>query len=484
MQKLSEEMMYKISEYKICRNCRIVNKDLLTKRRHCPLCGSTTSPFKLEGQKKPDGKKRFPRELNPVGKKQEEIVKMITESCKNFDCPGQVTGIVKGPVVTEYLFTPDRFTRVKRLKSLNEDLALALSVETVTIRRIPGKPVVGVSMPNGERLVVTHESCFKNTLAHRYDMALPLNFGLTSEGAPYVEDLATFPHMLVGGSTGTGKSTLLKQIITSLAEIRTPSELRFAFVDPKQVELFRFKGLPHMLMPPEFTVWGCLNVMETLIQEMKRRTANLHVLKVNNIKELNDRLQKEADELKQAALKAKEGNVRKMLEEQAAKKMAEKWYYIVLVIDEMAEIVLEEKKEFTKRMASISQMARAAGICVITCTQRPSVDVVSGKIKVNFLGRAAFRMPDAVNSKTILGQRGAENLLGKGDMFILSPDKTGLNRIHVANCTDDDVNKMLQLSLEHGHENAVPADFMTENKVPPTPKPNGNGKATISKAVN
>lgn len=476
--KLSDEMMQKIASYNICRDCKVVKKDLLTKKHRCPLCGSICSPFKLEtAKKKSDSKQRFPRELDKVDKRQEEIIKMITSRCKDFECPGTVVGVAKGPVVTEYMFSPDRFTRVKKLKTLNEDLALALSsednaVETVTIRRIPGKPVIGISVPNGERLEVTFQNCFKNIVAHRYDMALPINYGVTSEGQPYVEDLANYPHMIVGGSTGTGKSVFLKQVITSLAAIRTPSELRFFFVDPKQVELFRFKALPHLMMPPEHTVWGCLNVMETIIQEMKRRMANLHILKANNIKELNTRIQAEADALKEAALKSKDGSVRKTLEEQAMKKLSEKWPYIMLVIDEMAEIVLEEKKEFTKRMASIAQMARAAGISVLAATQRPSVDVISGKIKVNFLGRAAFRMPDAVNSKTVLGYRGAENLLGKGDMFLLSPDKTGLNRLHIANCKDEDVNQMLELSLKFGHENTVPADHWS-NAVEPSVKPNG-----------
>jgi S-DNA-T family DNA segregation ATPase FtsK/SpoIIIE len=474
--KLSDALLQRIAAFNVCRNCRVVDKDILTKRSRCPLCESRTSPFKLDGGKK-DDKKRFPRELTAVDSEAQKIVDMISDRAKDFDCPGVVSNVVKGPVVTEYQFQPDRFTRVKRLKSINEDLALALSVDNVSIRRIPGQPVIGIGIPNKERLEVTHQSCLPNLIAHRYDMALPLNFGITAEGKPYVEDLASFPHLLIGGSTGTGKSVFLKQIITSLMEIRTPDEVRFAFVDPKQVELFRYKSMPHLLMPPEHTVWGCLNIMETLNQEMKRRVANLHVLKANNIKELNARIQAEADALKEAALKSKDGAVRKTLDEQAAKKKAEKWPYIVLVIDEMAEIVLEEKQEFTKRMASIAQMARAAGICVIAATQRPSVDVVSGKIKVNFLGRAAFKMPDAVNSKTVLGEKGAENLLGKGDMFMRSPDKTGLIRIHVANCTDTDVDEMQRLSLEKGHENCVPADFMAQEKPAEPSKANGKSIA-------
>src|SRR6266576_305412 len=340
---------------------------------------------------------------------------------------------------------------------------------------------MGISVPNKERQEITFKSCLKNVIAHKDDMELPLNMGVTSDGTPYVEDLTRYPHMLIGGATGTGKSVFLNQILTSLLYVRTPKQLRLILVDPKTVELFPYKGLPHRLHDPVNTVWGCMDVMENAIQEMKRRTANLHALKANNIKELNDRYKAEAAALKKAADGCKDADAKKTLLEKAQYTLDQQWPYWLLVIDEMAEIILEEKKEFIDRMASISQMARAAGISVIAATQRPSVDVLPGKIKTNFLGRASFKVPAQQDSKTILNFKGAETLLGKGDLFVVSPDKTGLQRIHVPNCTREDRDTMLKLSLEFGHENKVPADnLVSEQPVPAAKKNGGKDKVVVN----
>src|SRR5437879_455549 len=219
MVKLSEEMKEKLQYVRICKACRVMKTDVVIwKKKRCVLCGSLTKKFELPKDGKEKKVNRFPRELNPADKLQAQIIQMITDRTRDFDCPGVVTNVTKGPVVTEYEFVPDRFTRIKKLKTLNEDLALSLSelspVETISIRRIPAKAALGISVPNAERQPVTFDSCLKNVIAHRDDMEIPLNMGITSDGSPYVEDLARYPHMLVAGATGTGKSVFLTKSST------------------------------------------------------------------------------------------------------------------------------------------------------------------------------------------------------------------------------------------------------------------------------
>lgn len=450
-----------------CKGCKVLggDKDLyFLKKKSCPLCHKALEYFKIPKKGKGDKVLRFPRETN-VNAAQQLVIKKITECCRDLDCPGKVVDVLVGPVVTEYVFEPDRFTRVKKLKGLNEDLALKLEVNTVTIRRMAGK--IGISVENPNRKMITFQECLKNVIAHREDMELPLNMGVTSTGEAYVEDLATLPHLLIGGSTGTGKSVYLNTILTSLLYVRSPKQLELYMIDPKSVELFPYKGLPHLKRDPVNDVYEALSVMETIEQEMRRRTNNLHILKAKDIKELNTKIKADIAELKKA------GKI-----DLAKKREEDLWPYIVLVIDEMADLVLAEKKMFTNKLACISQMARAAGICIISATQRPSVDVLPGKIKVNFPARVAFRMPSATDSKTVLNYKGAETLLGKGDMFMMSPNKSGLQRIHVPHCTPADRDQMLKISLEFGHVNSVPADAPVQ-PIPPT-----NGKSASKPTVN
>ena len=419
---LSRELKEKLRQLRRCRKCKAIGRSIIYyKKKRCILCGKLTRPFRVKANTDLEVIEKVKK-----GGGDKKIIQMITNRTADFDCPGEISAVIEGPVVTEYEFTPDRYTRVSRLKSLNEDLALSLSVETVSIRRIPGRPCIGISIPNAERQEVTFDGCVENVIEHASDMEIPLNFGIMANGAPYVEDLALYPHLLIGGSTGTGKSVLLNQLISNLLLVRSPEQLRFVMIDPKTVELFPYKDIPHLMRPPVSHVWDAIAALADIIKVMKSRTETLHNYKVNSIKDLNDQF------------KAKAAQFTKDGKHEWAKVEKEKcWPYILVVIDEMANIILEEKKEFVAKMAAISQMARAAGISVIAATQRPSVDVLPGRIKVNFIARGAFRMPSPQDSKTVLNFKGAETLLGRGDMFMLSPDKTGLQRIHVAHCTKE-----------------------------------------------
>lgn len=433
--KVSESLKEKLPFIRICKKCRVLGRSMLYwKKKRCMLCGSLTKKYKF---------KSVDTEETVVTKLQsdQKILEHIQDRTNDFDCPGTVTKVIHGPVVTEYEFTPDRYTRINKLKSLNEDLAISLGVEDVSIRRIPGKSCIGIAIPNKERNPVTYQSCVGTILKNSEKMDLPLNFGIMADGSPYIEDLTKYPHLLIGGATGTGKSVLLNQLLTNLLLVRSPKQLRLVLIDPKQVELFPYKDIPHLLMEPEKNVWRVIGILEDAIKTMKSRMDTLHRTHVSSIKEYNDMYKSKAEEF------LKEGK-----KDWARVEMDKCWPHILVVIDELSEIVLEEKKEFVVRMASISQMARAAGISVIAATQRPSVDVLPGKIKVNFLARAAFRMPSPQDSKTVLNFKGAESLLGKGDLFVLSPDKTGLQRVHVAHCTKEDRNPVLQRVIELGYD--------------------------------
>ena len=440
---ISDTIKAKIKYLRVCKSCRVIEQDLVIwKKKHCPLCGSSTAQYVMPASVKANGAKAKVKENGSfsVDKSQMSIISMVTGRTKDFDCPGFVSNIIKGPVVTEYEFTPDRFTRIKKLRTLDEDLALALSVDTVSIRRIPGRPCIGISIPNADRTEVTFKSSLENVIKKSDTMAVPLNFGIMSDGSPYVEDLAEYPHLLVGGATGTGKSVLLHQLISSLLLVRSPKQLQFVFIDPKTVELFSYKGIPHLAMEPVSTVWRAIDVLSEVIKTMKDRTEILHAHQTSNIKEFNSKIMGRVE----AHRVSGDENL-------AREELKRLWPYIVVVIDEFADIVIQEKKSFINRMASISQMARASGISVIAATQRPSVDVLPGKVKVNFLARAAFRMPSARDSQTVLNYRGAETLLGKGDMFMLSPDKTGLQRIHVAHCRREDRDGIIRRAVGLGY---------------------------------
>jgi S-DNA-T family DNA segregation ATPase FtsK/SpoIIIE len=379
----------------------------------------------------PTGKtQRFPRLIPQWDPEQKRVVKLIEEKCADMEVTGKVVAINSGPIVTEYEFVPERFTRVRRLKSVHEDLAVAIPADAVTVQRIPGKGCVGITVPNKEHKVVDFKATLKNVLAHRYDMALPLNLGIRANGDPFLEDLTLLPHLLIAGSTNSGKSVLLNGIINSLTHIRSPKELQLYMIDPKSVELLPYKDLPHVASEPVAGVYEALALMEKIVLEMRRRMSYLQIRKVKNLKELNSQLDPK-----------------------------DRLPYWVLVIDEMADLILQEKKLFIRSMAEISSMARAAGIHVIAATQRPSVDVLPGKVKVNFPARLSFRVPGDGDSRTILGRKGAEQLIDRGDMFYISPSQAGMQRLHSPFCQETDIARMIAESIALGENtSAVPAD--------------------------
>lgn len=344
--------------------------------------------------------------------------------------------IADGPLVTTYRFSPKGQAKVKQLEALSGDLALALSVEDVLIRRMPGEAVIGVTVPNKHRRIVQWRDTIV-AVCNKLDMAVPLNFGVDSLGRPMIEDLVTLPHLLIAGSTGGGKSTLLSSIIASVMYTRSPHEVQFVLCDTKQVEFGGFFGAPHLLRRTK-SVYETLEQMDVLTLEVERRMKMLAQANVKNIHEYNG---KSKYQPQMAAYIY------------AARDCPEPLPYIVLVIDELYHLLggsRGEVKVANDKLARIVSESRAAGIHVVAATQRPSVDVVSGSIKANFPARLSFRLPSETDSRTVLGHPGAEHLLAKGDMLYQSPNRPGLVRCHSAYATQGDIEGAVQAAtLNH-----------------------------------
>lgn len=330
----------------------------------------------------------------------------IEERAAFFGCPGKVKEIRKGPVITLYEFQPARTTRIKRLINLQEDLALALEAEAVMVRRIPGRDVMGIEISNEshERQNVAFRASLRYVKeAKQRGMELPLNLGTDPFGEPIVDDLATMPHLLIAGSTGSGKSVSLNCIISSLLTVCSPEELEFYMIDPKGVELTHYNGIPHMKEKMVTSPHYAKDMLEKLVSVMRERLRRLTLVGVRDIKELNVHNAKAGIPLMPR---------------------------IVVIIDELGDLMMQDRKEFTRLIAEISQIARATGIHMVCATQRPSVDVLSGRIKVNFPGRMAFKVTSSTDSRVIVHKKGAEGLLGRGDMLYLSPTRSTTIRIH------------------------------------------------------
>lgn len=374
----------------------------------------------MKAKLKLKSKFKEPQKNGKLTDDQKEARQAIEERSAFFGCPGKVVGVKKGPVITLYEFEPGKVTRVKRLQGLQEDLALALSADAVMVHRIAGRNLMAIEISNNE--AERKNIAFRDTLARmreakRDGMELPLNLGTDPFGVQVVDDLATMPHLLIAGSTGSGKSVSLNCMISSLIMTCSPHELQFYMIDPKGVELVHYNGIPHMKQEMVTSPHYAKDMLERLVREMRHRLSLLTVDRVRDIRELN---------------LLRQGRGVQLLPR------------IVLIVDELGDLMLQDKKSFISLFAEISQIARATGIHMICATQRPSVDVLPGKIKVNFPARMSFRVTSSVDSKTIVHRTGAEGLLGRGDMLYLSPSRSACIRIHAPWVPLDDVKKLTE----------------------------------------
>jgi S-DNA-T family DNA segregation ATPase FtsK/SpoIIIE len=373
-----------------------------------------------------------------------ELSARLTQTLENYGVKGDVVAIRPGPVVTMYEFAPAPGTRVNRIVNLTDDLALALEALRVRIvAPIPGKAAVGIEVPNKAREKVFLKEILADDLFRKSKARLPLALGKDIEGGPAVVDLARMPHLLVAGTTGSGKSVAVNAFITSLLYNCSPDDVRMIMVDPKMLELSIYEGVPHLLLPVVTDPKKANLALRWAVDEMERRYDLLAQAGVRDIATYNDkaakaRAKKDA-EAAQPPLPIEDGTGAPIA---APPPLPSKLPYIVVVIDEFADLIMCAPKDVETSVARIAQKARAAGIHLILATQRPSVDVITGLIKANFPSRIAFHVASKIDSRTILDQTGAEALLGAGDM-LFSDRGAAPQRLHGCYVDEEEIHKVV-----------------------------------------
>ena len=342
-----------------------------------------------------------------------DAARQLEVKCREFSVEGSVVQIHPGPVVTTFEFKPDAGVKYSKIIGLADDLSLALQAESVLIERIPGKSTVGIQIPNTHREQISLREVLETEAYRHSPSKLTLALGKTINGEPFIADLGTMPHLLIAGSTGTGKSVAINSMLTSILYRATPDDVRLILIDPKRLELGMYEHIPYLLTPVVVDIKQASNALGWAVREMEERYKTLAAEGVRNIEQFNR-------------------NVRQALVEKSTDDDEERspLPYIIIVIDELADLMMAASNEVEESIARLAQMARAVGIHLILATQRPSVDVITGLIKANLPARISFRVSSKVDSRTILDGNGAEQLLGKGDMLFLPPASSRLIRLH------------------------------------------------------
>ncbi len=343
--------------------------------------------------------------------------KQLEEKCREFAVEGNVVQIHPGPVVTTYELKPDAGVKYSKITGLADDLCLAMQAESVLIDRIPGKSTVGIQIPNPNREQISLRELLESEAYRRSTSRLTLALGKTIHGEPFVSDLATMPHLLIAGSTGTGKSVSVNAMLSSILFRASPDEVRLIMIDPKRLELGMYEEIPHLLTPVVVDPKLAANALRWAVREMEERYKTLAAVGVRNIEQYNRNVKTALAE-SQGPLLDKNGLEVKTLP------------FIVVLIDELADLMMVASNEVEESICRLAQMARAVGIHLILATQRPSVDVITGLIKANLPARISFRVSSKIDSRTILDGNGAEQLLGRGDMLYLPPASSRFVRLH------------------------------------------------------
>ena len=350
---------------------------------------------------------------------------ILEKKLKDYGIEGKVTEVRPGPVITMYEFEPAPGIKVSRISNLADDLAMALSAVSIRIiAPIPGKAVVGIEVPNKNRQTVYLRDIIDSEAFKTMPSYLALAVGTTIAGDPFVPDLAKMPHLLVAGSTGSGKSVSLNSMICSILFKATPSNVRFLMIDMKMLELSFYEGIPHLLLPVVTNAKNAKTALRWMTEEMERRYTMMAEKGVRNIEKYNQKMAKQDG--------------------------GETIPYIVVVIDELADLMMTSPKEVEEYIARLAQMARASGIHLILATQRPSVDVLTGIIKANFPARVSCKVFSKVDSRTILDTNGAESLLGAGDMLFLSPGIGRLQRLHGPFVSEGEIKGVVEFLKKQG----------------------------------
>jgi S-DNA-T family DNA segregation ATPase FtsK/SpoIIIE len=378
-----------------------------------------------------------------------DAARHLEEKCREFSVEGAVVQIHPGPVVTTFEFKPDAGVKYSKVTGLADDLCLAMQAESVLIDRIPGKSTVGIQIPNPNREAISLRELLESETYARSASKLTIALGKTIHGEPFMADLATMPHLLIAGSTGTGKSVGLNAMLTSILYRATPDDVRMIMIDPKRLELGMYEDIPHLLTPVVVDPKKASNALRWAVREMEERYKHLATFGVRNIEQYNR-------------------NVRHMMEEPGAAEDPETpkpLPFIVVVVDELADLMMVAGNEVEESICRLAQMARAVGIHLILATQRPSVDVITGLIKANLPSRISFRVSSKIDSRTILDGNGAEQLLGKGDMLFMPPASSRVVRLHGPYISEQESARLASFLRKQGkpmYNDSITADEKTD----------------------
>ncbi len=365
---------------------------------------------------------------------------------KDYDVEGRVTEIHPGPVVTMYEFEPTPGTKVNKIVNLESDLSLTMGGKSIRIvPHLPGKAALGIEIPNHERELVRLREIIESAAFQKSKSALSLSLGKDIEGRPQTSDLTKMPHLLIAGATGAGKSVAIHSMILSILYKSSPEDVRLILVDPKRLELNTYDGISHLLLPVVSEPKQAVAALRWALREMERRYKLLSEVGTRNILGYNEKIK-----LGQIKLVSEEEAKQQLEVNKEALCHTGKLFYIVIIIDELADMMMIASREFEETITRLAQMARAAGIHMILATQRPSVDVITGLIKANFPTRISFKVSAKHDSRTILDQIGAETLLGAGDMLFMPPNASNLVRIHGSLVTEAEVARVVAYIKDQG----------------------------------
>jgi DNA segregation ATPase FtsK/SpoIIIE, S-DNA-T family len=363
--------------------------------------------------------------------------KVLVEKCAEFDVLGQVVQINPGPMVTTYEFKPEAGVKYSRVTGLAEDLCLAMRAESILIERMAGKSTVGIQVPNHERETIHLRDVLESETFAKAKSRLTLAMGKDINGRIVTADLASMPHVLIAGSTGSGKSVAINAMIMSLLYRTTPAQVRLILVDPKRVELGMYEGIPHLFTPIITEPKLAANALRNAVREMERRLKLLASRSVRNIDQYN---------------KLFDGAMPSLFDDGTEENPLP---YIVIIIDELADLMMLDRANVEESITRLAQMARAVGIHLVLATQRPSVDVITGLIKANVPTRISFRLATKVDSRTILDTNGAEALLGRGDMLFLPPGTSRLLRLHAPYVSEKETAAVVSFWKDQGQAEYV-----------------------------
>ena len=392
------------------------------KRADADIKPVTIVPKSIRGYKLPPSSLLYRSDEQAVVREDalREEARVLVEKCAEFGVDGQVTQINPGPVVTTFEFKPEAGVKVARITGLADDLCLAMAAESILIERMAGKSTVGIQVPNHERETIWLRDVVECESFAQSKSKLAIALGKDINGRIVTADLASMPHVLIAGSTGSGKSVAINAMIMSVLFKSTPEQVRMILVDPKRVELGMYEGIPHLFTPIITEAKLAANALRNAVREMERRLKLLAANHVRNIDQFNKLFDHGSEYLFEDANQ-------------------EPLPYIIIIIDELADLMMLDRSNVEESITRLAQMARAVGIHLVLATQRPSVDVITGLIKANVPTRMSFRLATKVDSRTIIDSNGAESLLGRGDMLYLPPGTSRVQRVHAPFVTEKEI---------------------------------------------